>query len=657
MAKKPKEEQATSKIKKTTATRKSKAVVPKGAKSPIPPQQPPPSHPRSEPDLEARLSLFKVDLGENKTLNAAFNAIYAKNPGDWAAISAELDAKKGFETNVVKKLEFTHHCTAWCEDNIKLVSAFQKDDRTNSMWDIAANFNREKFTQLVSKEKAHGKGKTAKVLADDLYTKLFHIQPTAMLKRMVEDAKETPIADKNLSGNIAKFLANQPDTFNIRTTSVYEAFKNENAFEGIAPGLHEHIKTELKSLQRVAAISPVPEAVPVLMKANITSAMMASDMPEGQFVQAVAKQLGKNGEAVAKQVHANAVNARIRNEQALISLKEVKEGTGIAMVDESMRNAYGKSDAFDGVLEKYNLSWDLLFGDADFCECGECTSVYSAAAYFVELLQYLRNNNLDPMAKGSVAIKPLNPQDISNTPLQKLFDRRPDLGCLQLTCKNTHTILPYVDLVNEVMESYVAFHKTKPFNVTEDETSGELLSQPQHTEYKAYERLHEAVYPFTLPYHQPIDAARIYLNSLGTSRYELINTFRSVRDSQYVVEPLSGINQSILLSTMKPAGMTILDGLHKNYLDKAADAEFLGLTQEEYVILTKEAFVSKEYWDKQSLTVHTPAEYFGKIEAKPVHEYYGYGSKPAYELFMLSAVKPTPAVSSEIGRASCRERV
>ena len=81
------------------------------------------------------------------------------------------------------------------------------------------------------------------------------------------------------------------------------------------------------------------------------------------------------------------------------------------------------------------------------------------------------------------------------------------MGCLELTCANTNTILPYVDLVNEVMENYVAFKHLKPFNVA-DETSGELLAEPQHTEYQAYCILKKEVYPFTLPYHQPIDAAR-----------------------------------------------------------------------------------------------------------------------------------------------------
>ena len=61
--------------------------------------------------------------------------------------------------------------------------------------------------------------------------------------------------------------------------------------------------------------------------------------------------------------------------------------------------------------------------------------------------------------------------------------------------------------------------------------SGELLAIPQHVNYEAYCILKSAVYPFTLPYHQPIDATRIFLNYLGTSRWELLDTFRTPTES------------------------------------------------------------------------------------------------------------------------------
>lgn len=38
------------------------------------------------------------------------------------------------------------------------------------------------------------------------------------------------------------------------------------------------------------------------------------------------------------------------------------------------------------------------------------------------------------------------------SPVDVLFQRRPDLGHIQLTCENTNTLIPYVDLVAEVLK-------------------------------------------------------------------------------------------------------------------------------------------------------------------------------------------------------------
>ena len=41
-------------------------------------------------------------------------------------------------------------------------------------------------------------------------------------------------------------------------------------------------------------------------------------------------------------------------------------------------------------------------------------------------------------------------------PYAALIERRPDLPYITLTCENTHTALPYIDVVNEILEYYVA---------------------------------------------------------------------------------------------------------------------------------------------------------------------------------------------------------
>ena len=42
-----------------------------------------------------------------------------------------------------------------------------------------------------------------------------------------------------------------------------------------------------------------------------------------------------------------------------------------------------------------------------------------------------------------------------NNALDELLARRPDLGTLRLTCENTETPLPHIDLVNEILEAIV----------------------------------------------------------------------------------------------------------------------------------------------------------------------------------------------------------
>lgn len=544
---------------------------------------------------------FKFYL-HDEVLWKTFESAFEDSKGDWAKIKSQLTKNKNFSPAIIKDLEFTHTLLTWSDDDAKVVSLFQNDPDINSSRDIALKFNKdsllEKLKDTAPQESQEANDKFAK----KMYARLFNLEPTAVLINMVRDPK-IPLLDNSIGKSVTAVLEKHPE-FNIKTTSIHKIIDNEEMFNDISVDSIPLVKNELKTLQRITAVSPVPDAVPVLHNTGITTAFQISEMPATQFVKLM-KDKGLDPSTV-KQVHDNAQAIRVRNEQAIISLKETSQGTGIAMIDKSLNAQQTNPDVIDQTNEKLaenNLSWNLLFGDADFCECGECTSVYSAASYYVELLQYLRNNNLDIHAEGTIKINP-NPRDISGTPLEKLFNRRPDLGCLELTCSNTNTILPYVDLVNEVMENYLAFTELKPFNVG-DETSSELLAEPQHTEYKAYQILKKVVYPFTLPYHQPIDETRIYLKYLETSRHELIDTFR--KDNS---------NIDATLATLKD-----------DALDRAVDSESLNLTKEEYIILTKQSFESKRLMNKVHNKVHTTAEYQEIIGVKPVHKYYGYKNK------------------------------
>jgi len=97
--------------------------------------------------------------------------------------------------------------------------------------------------------------------------------------------------------------------------------------------------------------------------------------------------------------------------------------------------------------------WETLFGPFDLCQCEHCGSVLSPAAYLVDTLRWLDERN------SSVA---------GNSVKDILFIRRPDLGEVQLTCDNTNTPLPYVDLANEVLENAISapVFNIEPINQT-----------------------------------------------------------------------------------------------------------------------------------------------------------------------------------------------
>lgn len=84
-------------------------------------------------------------------------------------------------------------------------------------------------------------------------------------------------------------------------------------------------------------------------------------------------------------------------------------------------------------------SLSALFGDLSYCECQHCRSVLSPAAYLVDLLRFLDSQHI---ADGQTA-------------LDVLLSRRPDLADLELSCENTNTEIPYVDLVLELLEQSV----------------------------------------------------------------------------------------------------------------------------------------------------------------------------------------------------------
>ena len=595
-------------------------------------------------NIKRRIKTMKSILSED--VRRKFLPVFEEEKGDWTKVLKRLP--EDLPKAELKEMHLAYSLADWSDDNQPLMERIVTRPGLNitDLRGAARNLSPDKLTEIIdtidtehipdtiSGETSEEKTKN---YALHLNRKLYSAEPAAVLSRMAEN-NELPGMDNGLNIVVSKFLDNQPD-FNIRTTSIYTALAKEDAFKDIADDQREKVADYVKKLSLVQTLSPVPEAVPHLLKHNLTSAVRITDMPEKVFLRNYGPTLGAE---VARRVYNTAADVHIRNEHTLMVMREAVRGgeamslSGCCSGDRKDRMAVMAAMLPDrrGVKlaegnETIPLSLENLFGDMDYCECDECLSVYSPAAYFVDLLQYLRHNNSGPdPANPDTELDP--DKNIDYTPLGALFKRRPDLGCLELTCENTFTVLPYVDLVNEIMEHWVAENGPlmPSFNV-EDETTSELLAQPQHTNYRAYCILKNAVYPFSLPYHQAIDVARIWLDYMGTSRYELLDTFRrnnGQTGTSASARQCRDVSQDCVIEAKCPS--ETVSRFEAVAQDRAVDAEYLGITQEEYIILTREAFWSKEYFEHiHNNQDYTPEEYQKKIGVRDIHEYYGYDNK------------------------------
>lgn len=175
-----------------------------------------------------------------------------------------------------------------------------------------------------------------------------------------------------------------------------------------------------------------------------------------------------------------------------------------------------------------------LFGSMDYCTCDHCRSVLSPAAYFVELLEFI-----------DVADEP----HTLDNPLDVLLNRRPDLQHLGLSCENTNTALPYVDLVLEILEHWVVNgtlagyegHDTRP-----DAATADLLAEPDFIVDTAYDTTKGVVYPPPLPFDAPLVHLRALFEVWDTSLPTALDVLGAPADARREWLRLNAAERSLL---------------------------------------------------------------------------------------------------------------
>jgi hypothetical protein len=264
------------------------------------------------------------------------------------------------------------------------------------------------------------------------------------------------------------------------------------------------VRQTLLDAQRLMKVNPDFSVMHALMTDGVHSAQQIYHMGRDRFVAKYAA-LDALGPTRAARTW-----ARAEQTYAMSMALALKYNAMLDLATPAAANGPGEALKQDAVAAYPNLQ--TLFGSASFTACEECESVLGAAAYLVDILEFLAHR---ASTDGRTA------RDV-------LLSRRPDIADIELTCKNTNTELPFIDLVNELLENAVA----PPDSIGADRmrqttlSTPELDANPEYVNDRAYAVLAEAIYPWSLPFDLPLAEARAYLAQIGLDRSQLLRTFQ-----------------------------------------------------------------------------------------------------------------------------------
>jgi hypothetical protein len=442
-------------------------------------------------------------------------------PEFWSALRQDAEFQ---DQGKVDKVQFALQLGLLTQNNLPVMNAIQSSVQFQSTRDMAklettklADFIKQVPIDLPNDWPGDTKEEKIDLYTNSIAGLLQAAFPTETVAQVVSN-----IADIHLNNvaptAVAQFLTRATDTtvvlvgeeFDIRSTHIDTFIDKYSAkvFAGVATVDQKNIVEQVKRTQRLFQVSSSPETLQVLMESKLNSANDIAQMSPTAFKEEFENQLG--GAAETELIHNRAMAATAASLHVALQVYQSANDVHPAVVGNGL---------------KAIPNWAQLFGSLELCECEDCRSVYSPAAYFVDLLQFLSKSSRNEQGWTPLDVLVGNYEDPN--PALQLSGIRPDLPHIKLTCENTNTPLPYIDLVNEVLESYVAFGKLDQSTAkdTGESTAAELSANPQYIEDKAYKILQDAVYPPSLPYDRSIEVARVCLDNLGASRYEVMQAF------------------------------------------------------------------------------------------------------------------------------------
>ena len=342
----------------------------------------------------------------------------------------------------------------------------------------------------------------AEVFASVVYTRVTRAFPTAALSNRIASANLVPKAQQQ---PLQTFFQNNPQLDLIKhNIPVYLVAQGAAAFKGIDEDQQPAVIANIRSFQRVLRVVANADAAQALIGIGLTSAAQITTIGQQQFF------MKATGAGLTKSEATQVYYAAAQRYANVVSLYLKVNINATGALPQMIGNLNDIVPSVEQAI-KVDPTLATLFGSMDYCEVDDCTSVLSAAAYLCDLLLWLRNH----------------PQG-SQTALDVLDARRPDIRNLLLNCPNTDTELPYIDLVNELLADKISLPSDPNSTINPiwkqtsyGLTSTQLSAAPEYFNQAAYVTLFSAVYPQTLPYSTGLDELRTYLQQWNLPLWQL----------------------------------------------------------------------------------------------------------------------------------------
>ncbi len=482
-----------------------------------------PTEPRTGSDLAAVLS-----LGLEASKASAFCQQWFAHEDDTASFWEKLPGVKGFEDPAtIERAQLLLQLDTLTLGNLAVTKKLLADG-VNAVSDLV-RYDVDGWQKLLTGSGVKEVQSTAQAMAASVEIAFPHAYVAARIAQAPREQEKA----------LVELLAKHPE-LDLATTSV-RAFTAKNA-------LSSEAAAALAQTTRVFRLVRGPDRLGrmrTLVNRGLDSAPHIARMGKRAFLHHHAEALG--GQASALRIWRRAAGATMvahtatmRYRRDLNSLQPWAAGGGALQ-------ALSKFEVVDTSSQLDMPSWAELFGSADACACAHCRSVLSPAAYLTDLLHFL----VDPHTGGD------HPGWYD-----RLKERRPDIPLIHLNCANTDTVLPYIDLVNEVLEHAVAERDAKRQTTGRAE---DLALHPEHLNDDAYATLAAAGglrHPWTLPFDLADEEIRAYLPLTATTRAALMETLGmgdpvanpSDAERQEAARELIGFTPEALKIVTQPAG-------------------------------------------------------------------------------------------------------